>query len=68
MCGGSLEVPPEYNCYCFKTIFPHIKKTINEIFEKKIPLSELNPAIRKALIERMGILGGSELKFMPENL
>ena len=65
---GSLTVPPEYSCICFKTLFPHIQAAIKKIFEEKVPLSELNPSIRESVAKCFGVTEESSLTFIPERI
>ena len=55
ICEGSLDKPPEYSCYIFKTLFAHVKKTMAEIFESKTSLATLNHFVREAIIKCMGV-------------
>ena len=48
---GTLEKAPSFSCYTFKAIFTHIRDTLNKIIEDKVPLTELNPAVRKTMVE-----------------
>ena len=52
--GDISKQNPQY-CFFFKTLYSHIKKRIDEIFEQKIDLSTLNPHFRKALIKATSI-------------
>ena len=48
--GDISKQNPRY-CFFFKTLYSHIKQRVDEIFEKKIDLSTLNPHFRKALTQ-----------------
>ena len=52
--GDISKQNPRY-CYFFKTMYTHIKSKVDEIFEKKIDLSTLNPAFKQAMIQATSI-------------
>ncbi len=52
---GALDTPPAFSCYCFKTIFTHVRDAINKIIAEKVPLTELNPALKKIWIDCFSI-------------
>lgn len=52
---GDISKPNPVYCYFFKTLFAHIQKRVDEIFEKKVDLSTLNPYFRKALIQSTSV-------------
>ncbi|MBP3370670.1 MAG: radical SAM protein [Clostridia bacterium] len=62
ICEGALDTPPKYNCLIFKTVFGHVKARLEEIFEKKTPLSEFNPFFRDAIIKCLGVREDYSLK------
>ena len=49
--GGDINKPNSANCYNFIHIFEHIKTTIEKCIKNNIPLSELNPFVKKAIIK-----------------
>ena len=48
---GALDSAPAFSCYCFKTIFTHVREAVNEIIANKTPLTELNPAVKRVWID-----------------
>lgn len=46
---NNLSTPPEFSCYCFRTIYSYVKKKMQEIKDKKISLDQLNPAVKRTL-------------------
>ncbi len=52
--GDISKQNPRY-CFFFKSLYTHIKEKVDEIFEKKVDLSTLNPYFRSALIQATSI-------------
>lgn len=46
---GSLDRIPTEQCYVFKTVYSHVKAFYDEFVTRKLPLSELNPAVKSVL-------------------
>lgn len=65
---GDITTPPQYSCICFRTVYPHVKQAVSEIFENKTPLSELNPSVREALMQCLGVTEAASLTLMPERI
>ncbi len=55
ICEGSLDTPPEYSCYVFRTVFSHVKNKVGEIFANNTSLATLNPAFRESVVSCMGV-------------
>lgn len=51
--AGDISKPNPAYCYYFRALFDKVKSTVDEIFEKKIPLDQLNPVFKKILAESM---------------
>lgn len=60
MIEGSLDKAPAFSCYAFKTIFTHIRTKVNKIIEDKVPLTDLNPAMRSIMIDCFSIKGDAQ--------
>ena len=56
---GSLFSPPKAACTVFKIVYAHVAATINEILKNKVPLNELNPAVRFVLAKNYARMGGN---------
>lgn len=54
---GDLAQAPTNYCYVFKTLYGHIEKAVKDILERKVPLTELNPAVKTALAKSLVIDG-----------
>ena len=52
--GDLAKQNPQY-CYFFKSLYNHIKSRMDEIFDKKIDLSTLNPNFKKAVMQATAI-------------
>ena len=48
---GSLDTAPSFSCYAFKAIFTHICDKIESIVADKVPLTSLNPAMKRIMID-----------------
>lgn len=48
---GDITKPPKNACYNFRTIYSHVRDAVNEIIEGRIPLSELNPAVKRLVLK-----------------
>ena len=59
---GNLADIPETSCYCFKAVFDHVKKTVEKLKADGVPLTALNPSIKRALAKCTAIDGN-----LPEN-
>ena len=46
--GGLSEIPAEY-CMLFRTVYGHVKASVERLLAEKTPLSSLNPAVRGIL-------------------
>lgn len=65
VCGGGcsdcaivengLSNIPQQSCLYFKTLYSHIKATVDEILEKKIPLDTFNPYMRKTIVKSFAV-------------
>ena len=44
-----LDTPPDFACYCFKTIYTYVKEKMQYIKDNAIKLDTLNPGIRRTL-------------------
>lgn len=53
-----LENIPETTCILFRTVYSHVRDRFRSIMEEHIPLSELNPAVKR-------ILSGKYIRFDP---
>ncbi len=49
ICYGGVDQIPEASCLIFKRIYTKVKDTFREVMEKNVPLTELNPAVKKIL-------------------
>ena len=54
-----LTNPPPFACYCFQKIYSHVKAKMQEIQDKKIPLDELNPGVRRTLKRCFSVSDGN---------
>ena len=50
---------PEQSCMYFKTLYSHIKATVDQIVADKIPLVGFNPYFRKAVIKSFAVTDDS---------
>lgn len=48
---GDISKPNPGYCYWFKTLYNHIKASLDEISEKKVDLATLNPNFKQAIID-----------------
>lgn len=53
MLENGLENQPDFSCVCFREVFGHVREAWEEIVEKGIPLSKLNPAVRDVAAQRL---------------
>ncbi len=53
--NGDISKQNAQYCFFFKTLYTHIQKRVDEVFEQKIDLSTLNPYFRKALIQATSV-------------
>ena len=60
MIEGSLDQAPAFSCYVFKNIFTHIREKVNRIIADKVPLTDLNPAMKSIMIDCCSIKGDVE--------
>ncbi|MBQ3596669.1 MAG: radical SAM protein [Clostridia bacterium] len=56
---GKLDTPAKFSCYCFKRIYTHVKQKMQEIKDKNIPLSQLNPAVARTLKRCFSVSDGN---------
>lgn len=53
MIEGGLDQVAAFSCEAFRQIFPHVQNAVQGILESKVPLSNLNPAVRKTMLRCM---------------
>lgn len=53
MIENGIDQISTFSCETFRQIFPYVQKGMQEIMEKKTPLSQLNPAVRQIMLRCM---------------
>lgn len=56
--GGIANQPSNY-CYYFRTLYTHVKSAMDNIVANKVPLSKLNPGMKRVFASTMVRDGGS---------
>ena len=56
---GRLDESPEETCYIFKTVYSHVKKTVDKLLADKTPLSELNPDFKRVMAQTLSKMSTS---------
>ncbi len=57
--GGLSDIPKDY-CEMFKTIYSYVESKMKTIFDDKVPLSKLNPSVKKVLADSIAKLNPFE--------
>lgn len=56
---GGIDNQPSNYCYYFRTLYTHVKSAMDNIVANKVPLSKLNPGMKRVFASTMVRDGGS---------